>query len=134
MEKVPGHEYTYEEMGDLPDGYIEQVYTKRDLEQLDKFTHIHEAIDQVEENLDKNIGWFSGVKEGEKPKRENLIFMMDSRLNWYLHLLAYNMYREFEGSEKMKEMADGFINGRKIEKQMGEEFEKRELQALWDAP
>ncbi len=134
MGNIEGREYSHEDIQDLPDDYYEQVYTPRDLEQLDKFTHIHGAIDHVEENMNKNIGYFVGVKEGEPPKRENLIFMMDSRLNWFLHIMAYNMYREFEGSEKMKEAADSYINGRKIEKQMANEFEKRELQNLWDQP
>jgi hypothetical protein len=120
--------------GGIPPDYFEQTYSMRDLEQLDKFMHIHGAIDQVEEHLDQNIGWFNKGADGEKLKKENLIFMMDSRLNWYLHIIAYNMYREFAGSEKMKELADGYLNERKTGKQMSEDFEKQELRNLWGTP
>jgi hypothetical protein len=108
------------------------IFTNRELEELGKFGHIHEQIDGVAEHADQNVGWFCKMAEDGKPKKEDLVFMMDARLIRTMHYIALHMYEQFSQSPHMKEAADFIVGSRHIEQQNAEQFEKNELNAMWN--
>lgn len=133
-----GIPYTYEDgylREPVPDGTID-IYSNRQLEQLRKFTHLHEQINIVQEHIEagKTIGWFMKVQEDGRTRKEDMVFMMDGHLLDALHKIASHMYEEFSGNEMMKEAIDEYLASRRREKETEREFEIHELENLWNTP